>query len=149
MTMADIWLTAAARAALEKLLPAQAEAVRSAIGDIATEPGQRIDLPGSPPAEPFLAKEPRDPDAPAVIYRRATPGESGDWLVVSLMGRSDYRAARQAEQQLTTYPPAVRDFVKAVVAGTVGTVTTTAPSGYIPPAGGDRADVDSPDSRTG
>jgi hypothetical protein len=142
MTMADIWLTAAARATLQRLPAAQAAAVRSAIDDITTEPGQRIDLPSAPPAEPFLAKEPRDPDAPAVIYRRTTPDEPGDWRVVSLMNRSDYRAARRAEQQLTNYPPAVRELVNAVVAGTVATITTAAPSGNVtinPPQTGEAA----------
>lgn len=131
MTMADIWLTAAARDALGKLPPGQAEAVNGAIGDITADPGQRIDLPGAPLAEPFLAKEPSHPDAPAVIYRRATPGEPGDWLVVSLMNRANYQAARRAEQELTTYPPAVREFVNAVVAGTVATATATAPRGDV------------------
>ena len=146
MTMADIWLTAAARAALEKLPSVQAEAVHSAIDDINAAPGQRIDLPGAPPAEPFLAKEPRHPDAPAVIYRRTTTGEPGHWLVVSLMSRADYRAALRAEQELTTYPPAVREFVNAVVAGTVATVTSTAPPGNVtrnPPQTGGAASTTS------
>jgi hypothetical protein len=141
MSMADnIWLTAAAGATLEKLPPAQAEAVNEAIADIFAKPGQRIDLPGAPPAEPFLAKEPSDPDAPAVIYRRATPDEPGEWLVVSLMNRADYRAAQQAEQELAAYPPAIREIVNAAVAGTVATsasfppptVTTTPTSGAAP-----------------
>jgi hypothetical protein len=142
MTMADIWLTAAAEAAFGELkatAPDQADAVSDAINDITVRPGQRINLPGAPPAEPFLAKEPRDPGAPAVIYRRTTTDEPGEWLVVSLMNRDDYRAARQAEQTLAAAPPAVRDFVNAVVAGTVATVTVTAPPGTVtttPPTGG-------------
>lgn len=126
MTMADIWLTTAARAELDKLPPAQAEAVNDAIGDIPANPGQPLDIPGAPPAEPFLAKEPRDPDAPAVIYRRTTTEEQGHWVVVSLMNRADYRAFRHADQQLGSYPPAVREIVNAAVAGTVSTVRVTA-----------------------
>lgn len=133
MTMADIWLTPAARVALDELPPAQAEAVHDAISDIDSDPGQRIDLPGAPAAEPFLAKEPRDPAAPAVIYRRTATDETGDWLVVSLMNRDGYRAARQAEQELANYP-AARNIVNAVVAGTVATAPTGATDSADDPA---------------
>lgn len=119
MTMADIWLTTAASAALGKLPPAQAEAVNDTIGDITAVPGQRFDIPGAPPAEPFLAKEPSNPDAPVVIYRRTTTGEAGDWLVVSLMNRADYRTFRGAEQELGAYPPAVREIINGAVTGIV------------------------------
>jgi hypothetical protein len=134
MTMADIWLTAAAGTAfsgLQATAPSQAVAVNEAINDINVRPGQPIDLPGAPPAEPFLAKEPNDPRAPVVIYRRATTDEEGDWLVVSLMNRDDYRAARQAEQTLALAPPAVRNFVNTVVGGTVASITVTAPPGTV------------------
>ena len=132
MTMADIWLTAAAEAAfgeLQATAPDQADAVSAAIDAITAAEGRRIDLPGAPAAEPFLAIEPRDPDAPAVIYRHAANGEPGKWLVVSLMNREDYRAARQAEQALATTPPAVRELVNGVVAGTVATANFTPPGG--------------------
>ncbi len=122
MTMADIWLTAAAEAAFSELratAPDQADAVSEAINDITAADGRRIDLPGAPAAEPFLAIEPRQPDAPAVIYRHAANGEPGKWLVVSLMNREDYRAARQAERALASSPPAVRELINGVVAGTV------------------------------
>jgi hypothetical protein len=134
MTMPDIWLTAAAEAAFSELqatAPDQADAVSVAINNITATEGRRIDLPGAPPAEPFLSVEPRDPDAPAVIYRHATNGEPGKWLVVSLMNRDDYHAARQAEQALAATPPAVRELVNGVVAGTVGTVRVAAPAGYV------------------
>jgi hypothetical protein len=137
MTMADIWLTAAAEAAfstLQAAAPAQAEAVSDAINDITVSAGQRIDLPGAPPGEPFLAKEPRDPEAPAVIYRHATIEEQGEWLVVSLMGRDDYNAARRAERELATYPPTVQQFVRSVVgtvANTVSTANVAAHSGTV------------------
>jgi hypothetical protein len=134
MTMPDIWLTAAAEAAFSELqatAPDQADAVSDAINNITATEGRRIDLPGAPPAEPFLSVEPRDPDAPAVIYRHATNGEPGKWLVVSLMNRDDYRAARQAEQALAATPPAVRELVNGVVAGTVGTVRVAAPAGEV------------------
>jgi hypothetical protein len=129
MTMTDIWLTAAAEAAFSELqatAPDQAAAVSEAINNITAREGRRIDLPGAPAAEPFLAIEPRDPDAPAVIYRHAANGEPGKWLVVSLMNRDDYRAARQAEQALAATPPAVRELVNGVVAGTVATVNVAA-----------------------
>jgi hypothetical protein len=131
MTMTDIWLTAAAEAAFSELqatAPDQAAAVSEAINNITAREGRRIDLPGAPAAEPFLAIEPRDPDAPAVIYRHAANGEPGKWLVVSLMNRDDYRAARQAEQALAATPPAVRELVNGVVAGTVATVNVAAPT---------------------
>lgn len=131
MTMADIWLTTAARAALEKLPPAQAQAVNAAIHGIPSRPGQRLNIPGAPTAEPFLATEPEDPDAPIVIYRRTTPDEEGDWLVVSLMNPGDYRAARRAEQTLAAAPPAVRDLVNAAVAGTISSVDISAPPGTV------------------
>jgi hypothetical protein len=120
--MADIWLTAAAQDAYSGLLdtaPAQAHAVSEAINDIVAHPGQPIDLPGSPPAEPFLAKEPRHPDAPAVIYRRSTPGEQGDWLVVSLMNRANYRAAREAQRELASYPTSVQTLVEHFARGAI------------------------------
>jgi hypothetical protein len=129
MTMTDIWLTAAAEAAFSELqatAPDQAAAVSEAINNITAREGRRIDLPGAPAAEPFLAVEPRDPGAPAVIYRHAANGEPGKWLVVSLMNRDDYRAARQAEQALAATPPAVRELVNGVVAGTVATVNVAA-----------------------
>lgn len=50
MTTADIWLTAAARAALEKLPRAQAVIVNSVIRDIPRKPGRRLNIPGGPPA---------------------------------------------------------------------------------------------------
>ena len=131
MTMTDIWLTAAAEAAFSELqatAPDQAAPVSEAINNITAREGRRIDLPGAPAAEPFLAIEPRDPDAPAVIYRHAANGEPGKWLVVSLMNRDDYRAARQAEQALAATPPAVRELVNGVVAGTVATVNVAAPT---------------------
>ena len=134
MTMPDIWLTAAAEAAFSELQatsPDQADAVSDAINNITAADGRRIDLPGAPAAEPFLAIEPRDPDAPAVIYRHATNGEPGKWLVVSLMNRQDYRAARQAEQALATTPPAVRELVNGVVAGTVSTANVTPKAGTV------------------
>jgi hypothetical protein len=134
MTMTDIWLTAAAEAAFSELqatAPDQAAAVSEAINNITAREGRRIDLPGAPAAEPFLAIEPRDPDAPAVIYRHAANGEPGKWLVVSLMNRDDYRAARQAEQALAATPPAVRELVNGVVAGTVATVNVAAPTGTV------------------
>lgn len=136
MGMADIWLTAAARSALEELSSGQARAVNAAIRDIPGKRGQRFNIPGAPPAEPFLAIEPEDSDAPVVIYRRTTTDEQGDWLVVSLMNRSDYHAVRRAEQSLAAAPPAIRDIVNAVVEGTVATVNVTAPPGTASSTGG-------------
>jgi hypothetical protein len=129
--MADIWLTAAARAALEGLSPPQAKAVNAAIRDIPSKPGHRLNFPGAPPAEPFLAAAPETPGAPVVIYRRATPDEGGDWLVVSLLNHDDYHAVVRAEETLATAPPAVRDLVNAAVAGTVATVNITTPPGTV------------------
>ena len=129
MTMADIWLTAAAEAAFSELratAPDQADAVSEAINNITAADGRRIDLPGAPAAEPFLAIEPRQPDAPAVIYRHAANGEPGKWLVVSLMNREDYRAAMQAERALASSPPAVRELINGVVAGTIATADVAA-----------------------
>ena len=37
------------------------------------------------------------------------------------MNREDYRAARQAERALASTPPAVRELINGVVAGTVAT----------------------------
>jgi hypothetical protein len=124
MTMAGIWLTRAAEKAFSELqaaAPDRAAAVADAINEIPVKPGDPFSLPGAPLAEPFLAKEPSDAGAPAVIYRRATTNESGEWLVVSLLNREDYRAARRAEEELAAYPPGVRELVHAVVAGTVST----------------------------
>jgi hypothetical protein len=131
MTMADIWLTEAARDALQRLPRAQAVAVNAAISDIPSKPGRQLNVPGAPPAERFLAAEPHGRDAPIVIYRRTAPDEQGDWLVVSLMSRDDYRAARHAEETLAAAPPIVRQIVSAAVAGTVGTVSVTAPAGAV------------------
>jgi hypothetical protein len=123
MTMAQIMLTAAARTVLDNLPPAQAEEVNDAIGSIADEPGQVLGIPGASPAEPFLAKVPRGPDAPVVIYRRAATSELGDWLVVSLMERPDYVTFREAERQIMGVPPAVRDIVNAAVSGATADIT--------------------------
>ena len=135
VTMADIWLTSAAETEFNQLqadAPDKAASVSDAINDITVKAGERIDLAGAPPEAPFLAKEPDDPDAPAVIYRSTTTGEPGKWLVVSLIPRDDYRAARRAERELATYPPAVQDFVHRIntlVAGTVATATVIGRSG--------------------
>jgi hypothetical protein len=48
---------------------------------------------------------------------------------VSLMNREDYRAARQAERALASTPPAVRDLINGVVAGTVATADVAAATG--------------------
>lgn len=119
MTMADILLTAAARAALEELPSRQARAVDAAISHIPDEPGRPLNLPGAPPSAPFLAAEPEDPAAPVVIYRRALPEEGGDWLVVSLMAPADYHAVRRAEQTLSSAPSAVRERVASAVQDSV------------------------------
>jgi hypothetical protein len=47
------------------------------------------------------------------------------------MNREDYRAARQAEQALATSPPAVRELVNGVVAGTVATANVTPQAGTV------------------
>jgi hypothetical protein len=133
MTMTDIWLTVAAEAAfrdLQATAPSQATAVSDAINDIPAHPGQRIDLPGAPPEAPFLAKEPTDLAAPVVIYRHALGSEQGEWLVVFLMSRDDYREVRRAEQRLAYSPPVVRDFVHAVV-GTLAAATVNARPGTV------------------
>jgi hypothetical protein len=44
------------------------------------------------------------------------------------MNREDYRAARQAEQALASSPPAVRELINGVVAGTVATADAAAPA---------------------
>ena len=42
------------------------------------------------------------------------------------MNREDYRAARQAERALASSPPAVRELINGVVAGTVATAGVAA-----------------------
>jgi hypothetical protein len=131
---ADIWLTPAVSRVLDELersAPAHARAVNAAIRDIGVKQGVRLNIPTEPPAEPFLAVRPTLRDAPVVIYRRTTPEEQGDWLVVSLMKPDDYRAARHAEEVVANAAPAVRKLVNAVVAGTVATVKVTAPPGTV------------------
>jgi hypothetical protein len=134
MTMADIWLTPAAREEFDHLqesAPDQAVAVSDAIDEIPAGADRRIDLPGAPVEAPFLVKESRHRNAPVVIYRRTTGDERGKWLVVSLMNRGDYHAALKAEQTLDAAPPAVRNFFNAVVSGTVATIDVTAPPGTV------------------
>ena len=135
MSMADMWLTPAAQeefSQLQATAPDQANAVSDAINEIpAANPGHLINLPGAPVGAPFHAMVPRHPDAPVVIYRHMITGEAGRWLVVSLMNRDDYHGARRAEQILAGAPPAVREFVNAVVEGTVATVTVAAPPGTV------------------
>jgi hypothetical protein len=134
MTMADIWLTPAAEAAFKELqvtAPRQATAVAKAIDDIPRGRGRPLNIPGAPPAEPFLASEPEDREAPVVIHRHATGDEPGKWLVVSLMDRNDYHAALAAELALAAAPPAIRAIVNAAVVGTVSTVSVTAPPGGV------------------
>lgn len=118
------WLATAADAALNALPADQADSVREAIRSIPAEPGQRVDFPGVTPPAPFHAKEPTDRAAPVVIYRatvRGERGEHGDLVVVGLMERDVYDAARRAQHQLGAEPPSIRDAVNAVVAGTVST----------------------------
>lgn len=127
MADADVWLTVAAEDEFNKLQGAAADwadAVAEAINDITVKAGQPIDLPGAPPEAPFLAKEPPDPDAPAVIYRHAVIGEQGKWLVVSLMNRDDYRATRRAERELAAYPLPVQDLVRRVMSTVADTAAT-------------------------
>jgi hypothetical protein len=45
------------------------------------------------------------------------------------MNREDYRAARQAERALASSPPAVRELINGVVAGTVATADVAAVTG--------------------
>jgi hypothetical protein len=127
MTMADIWLTAAARGELEVLSPEAKLAVVETISAIGDRRGERLDIPVASAAEPFLALEPAVRQAPVVIYRRTTPEERGDWLVVSLMKRDEYDAARRAEEALAVAPASVRDIVNAAVAGTASTFSTPTP----------------------
>jgi hypothetical protein len=47
------------------------------------------------------------------------------------MNREDYRAARQAERALAATPPAVRELVNGVVAGTVATANVTPEAGTV------------------
>lgn len=129
MSMAAIWLTAAARTALSELPARQAHAVNAAIRHIPGETGKPLNLPGASPSAPFLAAEPEDPAAPVVIYRRATPGEEYDWLVVSLMAPADYLDARRAEQKLASAPPAVREGITSAVQGSVSGVDANAVPG--------------------
>lgn len=147
MTMDEIWLTEAARSALARLPRAQAQAVNRAIREIPSKPGRRLRIPGAPPAEPFLAAVPENREAPVVVYRRSTPEEDGDWLVVSLMNRGDYYTACRAEEALAAAPPAVRESVEAVVAATVATVQVVAHPGTAsstPPPDGGSASTFSP-----
>jgi hypothetical protein len=134
MTMADIWLTAAARHELQALRSDEKQAVSETINAIGQRRGVRLDIPVARDAEPFLALEPPVRHAPVVIYRRTTPEERGDWLVVSLMDRHDYDAARRAEGMLAVAPPAVREIVHAAVAGTVSTFNVESSEGT--PGGG-------------
>jgi hypothetical protein len=126
--MADIWLTAAAQDAFSELRttsPEQAHAVTRAINEIPVRRGQPIDLPGAPSDAPFLAREPADPDAPVVIYRRTTIGEDGDWLVVSLMKRGVYRSNRRAERELADSSPAVQNLVRRTIGNIANTAATS------------------------
>lgn len=69
------------------------------------------DVPGATP-----------PWAPVVVYRQASRDEHGDWLVVSLLDRDSYRAAADAELELSAIPPATRDALGAVIGSTVASV---------------------------
>lgn len=154
MTMEDIWVTPAVSEALRELeatAPRQAAAVSAAINDITVGPHQEIDFPGLPPRESFFVEEPRDSAAPVVIYRRAATNEHGAWLVVSLVDRDTYRAARRARYTLAAAPPAVRDFVNTVVEGTVASVGVVAPPARVTttqPTGGAVPTTDPASPRT-
>jgi hypothetical protein len=123
--MVDIRITAVAEAALNALGARQADAVSDAISSIPVTNGERIDLPGVQPPSPFLVTEPADRSAPVVLYRAAARGEEGDWIVVSLIKRDEYEAARKAERTLAGSPPAVRDLANAV-AGTLAAFVSSA-----------------------
>lgn len=125
MSMADILVTPEAQAALHELgeeKPDQAQAVNAAITQLATSTGrgEPLYIPGAPPDTPFLALEPSLRDAPVVVYRRTSPEEPGDWLVVYLLSPEEYQRVRQTEQLLAA-EPGVAGIVSALVGGAVGT----------------------------
>jgi hypothetical protein len=140
MSMTDIRVTPEAQAALDKLSkeqPEQAQAVRAAMNGLDTETAEPLHIPSAPPGTPFLALKTSLPDAPVVVYRRTTPDEPGDWLVVSLLSPKQYQQLRRAEETLDVDPGA-REIFTAVVAGTVPTSDATTPAGTptITPTGG-------------
>jgi hypothetical protein len=140
MSMTDIRVTPEAQAALDalsKAQPAQAQAVHAAMNDLGISTGEPLHIPSAPPGTPFLALKTSLPDAPVVVYRRTTPDEPGDWLVVSLLSPEEYQQLRRAEEALGA-DPAAREIFNAVVAGTVPTSDATMPAGTSPitPTGG-------------
>lgn len=130
MSMTDIRVTPEAQAALDalsKAQPAQAQAVHAAMNGLDTETAEPLHIPSAPPGTPFLALTTSLPDAPVVVYRRTTPDEPGDWLVVSLLNPEQYQQLRRAEEALDANK-AAREIFTAVVEGTVPTSNATTPA---------------------
>jgi hypothetical protein len=98
-----------------------AHAVQAAIRTIGIEPGEPIDLPNARPETPYQVQKPADPAAPVIVYRRTQPEEQGDYLVVSLMTREEYRQQKLDEQSEALRDPAVRRDI-AVGAGTAASL---------------------------
>jgi hypothetical protein len=114
----------------------QAAAVEAAIRTIGIEPGEPVDLPTARPGTPYRAQRPRLPEAPVLIYREGQPGESGDWLVVSLMTPGEYRQQKADEQSGALRDPVIREEIR-VAAGTAAATAVAHPvTVTITPAGG-------------
>jgi hypothetical protein len=82
------------------LLPDQVAAVARCIDRLGGEPGipLGIDSP-SPPGSHYLAAIPDHDQAPVVIYRPASTGEQGDFVVTALIDRVTYSEHQSAERQ--------------------------------------------------
>lgn len=95
---------------MEQLDPQQAAAVARAIASVGKDQGTpiRIDLPGGSRSRGYKALAPSDPEAPVVIYRRAT---GGTWLVAALLDRDKYRLYRQAERANLLDDPVFRALI--------------------------------------
>jgi hypothetical protein len=129
MSMADIRITQSALQQLNALDDADAQAVDAAIQAIDAGTREPVRLPGAPPGTSYLARPTRrNPGGPVIIYRPLLPDEGDGWLIVSLLKPEEYRDLRQAEELVAT-SSAAREIVNAIVAGTVGTVKVSAPSG--------------------
>jgi len=109
---------------IDHLDPAEAAAVRKAIRSIGAVPGEPIDLPTARPGAPYQAQRPDLPEAPVVIYRKAQPGDPGDWLVISLMTPDEYGQQKADEQSPLLKDPLVRQEIR-IAAGTAATTAVT------------------------
>ncbi len=119
---ADVRVTPAAVAALDKLEPPQAESVARAIAAIGQVEGKPVEAPDEA-GRKYLAMVPDDQTAPVVMYRVA---DDNGYLVTTLVDRATYKTYEKAERLPSFLSSATfRTAAGAVAAAAIGAILGT------------------------